>query len=54
MKWQGIGLAGYFCTLLIRETCIVYTRVFPTQHGRKTENKVQATKGYTKKGQVAD
>lgn len=35
IKWQGIGLAGYFCTLLIRETCIVYTRVFPREQGRK-------------------
>lgn len=43
MKWQGIGLAGYFCTLLIRKTCIVYTRVFPIeQRGERgrTENQM--------------
>lgn len=31
IKWQGIGLAGYFCILLTRERCIVYTSSFPIE-----------------------
>lgn len=52
IKWQGIGLAGYFCTLLIRETCIVYTRAFPREQGRKrgkTDNLMYAMKVYIRK-----
>lgn len=31
IKWQGIGLAGYFCTLLNSKTFIVYAAEFLTE-----------------------